>query len=88
MDIAKITVEVAGGIGTVLAEPREFKTGSRGFYGQAKRWVPGPGHPRAWWGYPNRSVPSADPALLDPPATRNGSSLVRRGSRRACRHDH
>jgi len=35
-DIAKITVEVAGGIGTVLAEPRKFKTGSRGFYGQGK----------------------------------------------------
>jgi len=35
-EIAKITIEVAGGIGTIVAEPRQFKTGSRGFYGQGK----------------------------------------------------
>ena len=35
-EIAKITVEVAGGVATLLAEPRTFKTGSRGFYGQGK----------------------------------------------------
>ena len=35
-DIAKVTVEVAGGSGTIMAEPRQFKTGSRGFYGQGK----------------------------------------------------
>ncbi len=35
-EVAKITVEVPGGTGTFLAEPRTFKTGSRGFYGQGK----------------------------------------------------
>jgi len=35
-EVAKITIEVAGGTGTLVAEPRTFKTGSRGFYGQAK----------------------------------------------------
>lgn len=35
-EIAKITVEVAGGTATLLAEPRTFKTSSRGFYGQGK----------------------------------------------------
>ena len=35
-EFAKITVEAAGGTATLLAEPRTFKTGSRGFYGQGK----------------------------------------------------
>ncbi len=35
-EFAKVTVEVAGGIGTIVAEPKQFKTGSRGFYGQGK----------------------------------------------------
>jgi hypothetical protein len=35
-EIAKVTIEVAGGIGTIVAEPKQFKTGSRGFYGQGK----------------------------------------------------
>jgi len=35
-EIAKITVEVAGGTATIIADPRQFKTGSRGFYGQGK----------------------------------------------------
>lgn len=33
---AKVTVEVAGGVETFVAEPKQFKTGSRGFYGQGK----------------------------------------------------
>ena len=39
-DIAKVTVDVAGGTGTIIAEPKEFKTGSRGFHGQAKIKAP------------------------------------------------
>jgi len=35
-EVAKITVEVAGGATVLFAEPRTFKTGSRGFYGQGK----------------------------------------------------
>jgi len=35
-EFAKATVEVAGGVGTIVAEPKQFKTGSRGFYGQGK----------------------------------------------------
>lgn len=35
-EVAKITVEVAGGTTTLSAEARTFKTGSRGFYGQGK----------------------------------------------------
>lgn len=35
-EFAKITIEVAGGVSTIVAEPKEFKTGSRGFYGQGK----------------------------------------------------
>lgn len=35
-EVAKITIEVAGGSAVLLAEPRTFKTGSRGFYGQGK----------------------------------------------------
>lgn len=35
-EIAKVTVEVAGGTGTIIAEPKDFRTGSRGFYGQGK----------------------------------------------------
>ena len=35
-EVAKITVEVAGGTATLLAEPPTFKTGSRGFYGQGR----------------------------------------------------
>ncbi len=34
--VAKITIEVAGGTATLLAEPSTFKTGSGGFYGQGK----------------------------------------------------
>jgi len=35
-DTAKVTVEVAGGSTVLFAEPRVFKTQSRGFYGQGK----------------------------------------------------
>jgi hypothetical protein len=35
-EVARITIEVAGGTVVLLAEPRTFKTGSRGFYGQGK----------------------------------------------------
>jgi hypothetical protein len=35
-EFAKVTIEVAGGIAAIVAEPRQFKTGSRGFYGQGK----------------------------------------------------
>lgn len=35
-EFAKVTIEVAGGSGTIVAEPKAFKTGSRGFYGQGK----------------------------------------------------
>jgi len=35
-EFAKVTVEVAGGIGTIVAAPKQFKTMSRGFYGQGK----------------------------------------------------
>lgn len=35
-EVARVTIEVAGGTATLLAEPRTFKTGSRGFYGQGK----------------------------------------------------
>lgn len=35
-DIARVTVEVAGGTGAIVAEPKQFKTGSTGFYGQGK----------------------------------------------------
>jgi len=35
-DIAKVTVDVAGGTGTIVAEPKQFKTGSHGFYGHGK----------------------------------------------------
>lgn len=33
---AKVTIEVPGGVGTIVAEPKQFRTGSRGFYGQGK----------------------------------------------------
>ena len=35
-EAARITVEVAGGTATFTAEPRVFKSGSRGFFGVAK----------------------------------------------------
>ena len=35
-ELARVTIEVAGGSGTIIAEPKQFKTGSRGFYGQGK----------------------------------------------------
>ncbi len=35
-EVAKITVEVAGGVATITAEPRTFRSGSRGFFGVAK----------------------------------------------------
>ena len=35
-DIARVAVEVAGGVGAIIAEPIQFKTGSSGFYGQGK----------------------------------------------------
>ena len=43
-EFAKVTVEVPGGTAVIVAEPREFKTGSRGFYGQGK--VQGADHRR------------------------------------------
>ena len=33
---AKVTIEVAGATETIIAEPKQFRTGSRGFYGQGK----------------------------------------------------
>lgn len=35
-DIAKVIVEVAGRVGAIAAEPKQFRTGSRGFYGHGK----------------------------------------------------
>ncbi len=35
-EFAKVTVELGGGTGTIIAETKQFKTGSRGFYGQGK----------------------------------------------------
>ena len=35
-EFAKVMVEVVGGSETIVAEPKEFRTGSRGFYGQGK----------------------------------------------------
>jgi hypothetical protein len=34
--VAQVQVDVDGGKGTIIAPARTFKTGSRGFYGQAK----------------------------------------------------
>jgi hypothetical protein len=39
-EVARITVEVAGGILTVSAPPRVFSTGSRGYYGNGKVQAP------------------------------------------------
>jgi hypothetical protein len=33
---AKVTIEVAGATETIIAESKQFRTGSRGFYGQGK----------------------------------------------------
>lgn len=33
---AKVTIEVAGTIETIFAAPKQFRTGSSGFYGQGK----------------------------------------------------
>jgi hypothetical protein len=33
---AKVTIEVAGATEAIIAESKQFKTGSRGFYGQGK----------------------------------------------------
>ena len=33
---AKVTIEVAGATQTISAESKQFRTGSRGFYGQGK----------------------------------------------------
>lgn len=33
---AKVTIEVGGRVATITAEAKQFKTGSRGFYGQGK----------------------------------------------------
>jgi len=35
-EYAKVTVEVGEGVGTIVAEPKQFSTGSRGFYGHGK----------------------------------------------------
>jgi hypothetical protein len=35
-EVAKVTIEVAGRTATILADAKQFKTGSRGFYGQGK----------------------------------------------------
>ena len=37
---AKVTIEVAGATETLVAEPKQFRTGSRGFYGQGKVQAP------------------------------------------------
>jgi hypothetical protein len=39
-EFAKVTVEVAGATGTIVADAKQFKTGSRGFYGQGKVQAP------------------------------------------------
>ena len=33
---AKVTIEVAGATETITAQSKQFRTGSRGFYGQGK----------------------------------------------------
>ena len=33
---ARVTIEVAGATATIVADAKQFKTGSRGFYGQGK----------------------------------------------------
>jgi len=33
---AKVTIEVAGRSATIVADAKQFRTGSRGFYGQGK----------------------------------------------------
>ncbi len=35
-EVAKVTIEVAGVTDTITAEPKQFKTGSQGFYGSGK----------------------------------------------------
>ena len=35
-DTAKVTIEVAGTTETIIAEAKQFRTGSRGYYGQGK----------------------------------------------------
>lgn len=35
-ETAKVMIEVPGGSSTLIAEARQFKTGSRGFYAQGK----------------------------------------------------
>ncbi len=35
-ETAKVTIEVAGATETIIAEVKQFKTGSRGYYGQGK----------------------------------------------------
>ena len=35
-ETAKVTIVVAGATETIIAEAKQFKTGSRGFYGQGK----------------------------------------------------
>ena len=35
-EFAKVNIEVGDKIETIVAEPKQFKTGSRGFYGQGK----------------------------------------------------
>lgn len=35
-DIAKVMVEVPGGARAIAAEPKQFRTGSSGFYGHGK----------------------------------------------------
>ncbi len=35
-ETAKVTIEVGGATETIIAESKQFRTGSRGFYGQGK----------------------------------------------------
>ena len=35
-ELAKVTIEVAGRTATIIADAKQFKTGSRGFSGQGK----------------------------------------------------
>ena len=35
-ETARVTIEVGGRSDTIVANPKQFKTGSRGFYGQGK----------------------------------------------------
>jgi hypothetical protein len=74
-EVARITVEVAGGILTVSAPPRVFSTGSRGYYGNGK--VQAPDGTRYQVGINIVEVgsrPGSKPATRTPARRANGAS--------------